>query len=38
VIYHGRDRLAHFKAPRTIEFIREMPRTVTGKLQRHKLR
>ncbi len=38
LINHVRDRLAHFKAPRTIEFIREMPRTVTGKLQRHKLR
>jgi benzoate-CoA ligase family protein len=32
------DRLAHFKAPRRIEFIPEMPRTATGKLQRYKLR
>jgi len=32
------DRLAHFKAPRKIEFINELPRTTTGKLQRHKLR
>jgi benzoate-CoA ligase family protein len=32
-----RDRIAHFKAPRWIEFVSEMPRTVTGKLQRHKL-
>jgi benzoate-CoA ligase family protein len=32
-----RDRIAHFKAPRWIEFTPDMPRTVTGKLQRHKL-
>ena len=32
-----RDRIAHFKAPRWIEFVPEMPRTVTGKLQRHRL-
>jgi benzoate-CoA ligase family protein len=33
-----RDRIAHFKTPRWIEFTKEMPRTVTGKLQRHKLK
>jgi benzoate-CoA ligase family protein len=32
-----RDRIAHFKAPRWIEFPKELPRTVTGKIQRHKL-
>ena len=32
-----RDRIAHFKAPRWVEFVPEMPRTVTGKLQRHRL-
>ena len=32
-----REKIAHFKAPRWIEFTPEMPRTVTGKLQRHKL-
>ncbi len=32
------DQIAHFKAPRKIEFIDELPRTATGKLQRHKLR
>jgi benzoate-CoA ligase len=32
------DQLAHFKVPRKIEFIHELPRTATGKLQRHKLR
>lgn len=33
-----RDRIAHFKAPRSIEFVKEMPRTVTGKIQRHRLK
>lgn len=32
-----RDRIAHFKAPRWIEFTSELPRTVTGKIQRHRL-
>ena len=30
--------IASFKAPREIEFVRELPRTQTGKLQRYKLR
>src|SRR5262249_46695388 len=33
-----RDRAAHYKCPRAIEFIEELPRTPTGKLQRFKLR
>jgi benzoate-CoA ligase family protein len=33
-----RDKTAHFKAPRWVHFIPELPRTTTGKLQRHKLR
>jgi 4-hydroxybenzoate-CoA ligase len=33
-----RDRTAHFKAPRWVHFIQVLPRTTTGKLQRHKLR
>ena len=32
-----RDRIAHFKAPRWVEFVPEMPRTATGKIQRHRL-
>jgi benzoate-CoA ligase family protein len=32
-----RDRIAHFKAPRWVEFVSEMPRTATGKLQRNRL-
>lgn len=31
-------QIAAFKAPREIEFVRELPRTATGKLQRYKLR
>jgi fatty-acyl-CoA synthase len=33
-----RGRLAHFKCPSSIEFIAELPRTATGKLQKFKLR
>ena len=32
------DRIAHFKTPRWVHFVQELPRTVTGKLQRHELR
>jgi benzoate-CoA ligase family protein len=32
------DRIAHFKTPRQVHFVRELPRTVTGKLRRHELR
>src|SRR5690348_9382741 len=31
-------RIAPFKAPREIEFVTEIPRTETGKVQRYKLR
>jgi fatty-acyl-CoA synthase len=33
-----RGRLAHFKCPSSIEFLAELPRTATGKLQKFKLR
>jgi long-chain acyl-CoA synthetase len=33
-----RDRLAHFKCPRTIEFVSELPRSATGKLYKRLLR
>jgi fatty-acyl-CoA synthase len=33
-----RTRLAHFKCPTSIEFLTELPRTATGKLQKFKLR
>jgi acyl-coenzyme A synthetase/AMP-(fatty) acid ligase len=33
-----RDGLAHFKAPRQVLFVDELPKTATGKLQRFKVR
>ena len=35
---HVKDRLASFKYPRWIEFVDELPKTATGKIQRFKLR
>ena len=33
-----KDRLAPYKYPRHIEFIAELPKTATGKIQRFRLR
>ena len=33
-----RERLAEYKRPRGVEFVPELPKTATGKLQRFKLR
>jgi benzoate-CoA ligase family protein len=33
-----RDGLAHFKAPRRVVFVEDLPKTATGKLQRFKVR
>jgi acyl-CoA synthetase (AMP-forming)/AMP-acid ligase II len=38
LIEHCRDRIAHFKAPRTVEIRQVLARTATGKLQKYKLR
>lgn len=36
IIEYTRERLAHFKAPRSVDFIDELPRSATGKLvKRH---
>ena len=35
---HVKDRLAPYKYPRWVEFIPELPKTATGKIQRFKLR
>jgi len=32
------NKLAPFKKPRWVEFVRELPKTATGKIQRFKLR
>ena len=33
-----RARLAHYKVPRHVEFVTELPKTATGKIQRFRLR
>jgi benzoate-CoA ligase len=35
---HLRSRLAHFKCPRWVELVPELPKTATGKIQRFRLR
>ena len=34
----ARDRLAHFKAPHSVTFVSELPKTATGKIQKYVLR
>jgi acyl-CoA synthetase (AMP-forming)/AMP-acid ligase II len=38
LIAHTRERIAHYKAPKRIEFRDAIPRTATGKIQKFKLR
>ncbi|MGH3928524.1 MAG: class I adenylate-forming enzyme family protein, partial [Pseudonocardiaceae bacterium] len=38
LIRHCKERLAGYKAPTSVEFRREIPRTATGKIQKFKLR
>lgn len=38
IIEHVRGQLAHFKAPDTVEFMAELPKTSTGKIQKYVLR
>ena len=38
LLSHVRAALAEYKRPRWIEFVAELPKTATGKIQRHKLR
>jgi fatty-acyl-CoA synthase len=33
-----RDRMAHFKAPRSVAFVESLPKTATGKIQKFALR
>jgi fatty-acyl-CoA synthase len=33
-----RDRLAHFKTPKSVTFVPELPKTATGKIQKYVLR
>ena len=34
----ARANLAHFKAPHSVTFIKELPKTATGKIQKYVLR
>ena len=38
LIRHARDHMAHFKAPRKVRFVTELPKTATGKIQKYVLR
>ena len=38
VMQFCKDNLAHFKCPTSVDFLPELPRTATGKLQKFKLR
>jgi fatty-acyl-CoA synthase len=38
IITFARDHLAHFKAPRGVTFVEELPKTATGKIQKFVLR
>ena len=38
LLAHVRAMLADYKRPRWIQFVTELPKTATGKIQRHKLR
>ncbi|MDE0204201.1 MAG: hypothetical protein OXK73_17415 [Rhodospirillaceae bacterium] len=33
-----KDQIAHFKVPRYVRFVDEFPMTVTGKIQKFKMR
>jgi long-chain acyl-CoA synthetase len=37
IITYVRERLAHFKAPRSVDFVERLPRTETGKLVKREL-
>jgi fatty-acyl-CoA synthase len=38
LIAHTRQHIAHFKCPRRVEFVDELPRTATGKILKRELR
>ena len=38
IIAWCRDRLAHFKCPKSVEFTDSLPRTTTGKVLKRELR
>jgi len=38
LVAHCRSRIAEYKRPRSVEFVSELPKTATGKIQRFRLR
>jgi len=38
LIEFARDHMAHFKVPRKVEFVTDLPKTATGKIQKYVLR
>ncbi|WP_059103696.1 long-chain-fatty-acid--CoA ligase [Shouchella shacheensis] len=38
VMTYCRSKMAHFKAPKAVEFVESLPKTATGKLQKYRLR
>lgn len=38
IIAHGRERLAAFKSPRSVDFVTDLPRLPSGKIQRRHVR
>jgi fatty-acyl-CoA synthase len=38
IIAFAREHLAHFKAPRGVSFVKDLPKTATGKIQKYVLR
>ncbi|UAK39433.1 acyl-CoA synthetase [Gordonia bronchialis] len=37
IVDYTRERIAHFKAPRSVDFVDELPRTATGKLVKREI-
>ena len=38
LVAFAREHMAHFKVPRKVEFVAELPKTATGKIQKYVLR
>jgi fatty-acyl-CoA synthase len=38
LLNYARDHLPHFKCPHRIQFVSELPKTATGKVQKYVLR
>jgi fatty-acyl-CoA synthase len=38
LVEYARDRMARFKVPHKVEFVAELPKTATGKIQKYVLR